>query len=340
MKQGIRKLIAAGCLTAVFVSGCYKPTFENMEPSSIKWSMSFVSTAENEEEKHSVEQLVSEVASENGLSSAVVYSTDANALSQVTEYPGLDLVVAAADTPQIGELAAKHPELRFSLLGDTAEPKLSNVRHLIHDRKKLLFLAGFLAAEANRTSNAPFTVLVKEPRSADDADWQMILAGHHYAGRNDVPQQVTISALEGTTTGQGEVGQQNPGTSKLSGLSMVLLDPPSDRAWERLKASNQVLIRTDERATAVPLQDRVIAQPASLYEAALRQEAKLLVSGSWTGQQNVTLTGKRTFQVLTPAAFANGQIDVRLELIEEQIGAGSLNPEQYIAAVRQGNRAD
>lgn len=310
-----------------------------MEPSSIKWSMSVVSGAESEAEQQAADVLAQEVAGKHGLSAEVLYTAKGGNVSQLASLKGLDLVLAAADTPKIQELAKAHPELRFSLLGDTSDPTLSNVRHLVHQRARILFLAGFLAAEANRTSSQPFTVVVKELRTPDDPDWKMIMAGLHYAGRKDVPVQVPVSQLDGTA-GAGtdaSAGQTaaNRNTPKLQGLLAVLLDPVSEAAWEQLRAGGQWLVRTDERAAAVPLQDRVIAQPASLYEAALEQEAALLVSGKWTGQQKAVVEGKQTYRIANPSAFADAQIGVRLELIEQQVKSGAIKPDEYVAGVVQ-----
>lgn len=333
MKQRILQLVAAGCLTAVFVSGCHKPTFEHMEPSTIKWSMSVVSTAQSEEEQQSVAKLTQEVTGKQGLSAEVLFPAQDGDMAKLAAQKGLDLVLASADTPQIAEQVKEHPELRFSLLGDTSDPKQSNVRHLVHDRARLLFIAGYLAAEANRTSNQPFTVVVKELRAADDPDWQMIMAGMHYAGRKDVPVQVQVSALDGTNSANDQTAAQ--GAQALKGLSAVLLDPVTEKAWEGLGAGGQWLIRTDEKTSAVPLQDRVIAQPASLYETALEQEAELLVSGKWTGQQKVVVEGKRSYRINNASAFADAGVDVRLELIEEQLKSGGIKPDEYTAGVGQ-----
>ncbi|ARU62533.1 hypothetical protein CBW65_17370 [Tumebacillus avium] len=296
--------------------------------------MSVVSTAQSEAEQQSVAKLAQEVAGKQGLSADVLYPAQDGDVAKLASQKGLDLVLASADTPQIAELAKAHPELRFSLLGDTSDPELSNVRHLVHDRARVLFIAGYLAAEANRTSNQPFTVVVKELRAADDPDWQMIMAGMHYAGRKDVPVQVPVSALDGTdaAAGQTAAGQ---GARPLKGLSAVLLDPLSEKAWAGLGAGGQWLIRTDEKTAALPLQDRVIAQPASLYETALEQEAELLVSGKWTGQQKVIVEGTRSYRINNASAFADAGMDVRLELIEEQLKSGAIKPDQYTAGVGQ-----
>lgn len=339
LKGKIHKFLLLGSLLAVFVSGCHKPSFEDMEPSSMKWSLSVVSSATSEAEKQEAERLVAEVASQRGLSAEVVYPAEDLDLTALAERTGLDLMLFESKVPSFDELAQKHPELRFSVLGDSSEPKLSNVRHLVHDRKKMLFLAGYLAAEANRAAKEPFTVLVNELRKADDEDWKMLVAGMHYAGRKDVPLQLQMAALtqkepEGETAGRVGQNGSEQGQPALSGLAIVLLDLPSDKAWEKLKQKNQVIIRTDESRANVPLQERVGAQPASLYEAALRQEAELLASGKWSGQQKVALTGKQTYKVTAPALFPDQQIGVLLELIEERIRTGSIKPDDYVSVGR------
>lgn len=300
--------------------------------------MSVVSGAASEAEQQAVAQLAAEVAGQQGLSAEVLYTGQGGDVTQLAAQTGLDLVLADADTPQVRELAKAHPELRFSLLGDASDPTLSNVRHLVHERARLLFLAGFLAAEANRTSSQPFTVVVQKLRTTDDPDWKMLMAGMHYAGRKDVPVQVTVAQLDGTDAAAGGNGGQtatNQNPLKLQGLSAVLLDPVSAAAWEKLGAGGQWLVRTDERSAAVPLQDRVIAQPASLYETALEQEAELLVSGKWTGQQKVVVEAKQTYRIANPSAFADAEIGVRLELIEQQVKSGAIKPDEYVTGVGQ-----
>jgi hypothetical protein len=346
MKQHVRKLLVAGSLLAVLFSGCHKPTFDEMEPSSIKWSLSVVSTAKTPEEMGAIKQLTEEVAGQRGLSAyAAFVEQEPDALVKAAEKKGLDLVIAAGGQ-SVADLAKEHPELRFSVLGDASEPQLANVRHLVHDRNKVLFLAGYLAAEANRTSREPFTVLVNEPRTAEDADWQMILAGMHYAGRKDLPVQVQNKDLDGSEHAGEEpkhegvpnaARQPKPG---LSGRAVLLLDMPTEKAWEKLGQKSQVIIRTDELTSDVPLQDRVGAQPASLLEPALRQESELLVSGKWTGQQKVTISTKKTYEITSPDLFPNREMGVLLELIEEQLRSGSIKPEDYIAEQRQPKRSN
>lgn len=207
-------------LLAVLTTGC-KPTFDTMEPNKLKWSLSVVAQASSADQKTTVETLLNNFALQHAITGQVDWvaaGAGAPALKNIVQKGTSDLVVCTADAGSVQTVAAQNDQIRFAVVGDGQKPTLDNVRNITIDRKRLLFLAGFLAAEANRESSEPFTVLVSKPLADNDPDWQMILAGSKLAGRHDIPVQIQTSALSAPSTGgKGVTG--TTGTSDTTGTT-------------------------------------------------------------------------------------------------------------------------
>jgi len=334
-----RTLWFGSLLVAMLVTGCHKPTFEDLEPSTMKWSLAVVGTLQDEQQKQAVQKLADNV-SQGSLQAEVAWTAPAEAghtLEGLASRQGLDLVLVPAGLPNLQEVAAKHDMLRFAVLGDPAEPALPNVRHLTLDKKRLYFLAGFLAGEANRQTSEPFTVLVDQIYRNTDEEWQWILAGSRLAGRKDIPVQVQAAAFLPPDDSENGNGTRSvfprPQTVNLSGKAMVLTTPVPDAAWTRIRQEGVGVIRTGESFSALPEGTRVLAEPLYSLTDALREEAAELTGGKWAGRQKVTLPSKRVYQLPNPNLFPDkGGIATRLELFEEQLAAGSLQPEADQAA--------
>ena len=319
-------------LVAVLTAGCHKPTYDQLQPRTVKWSLSVVAQAESDQQKKNVESILAEAAKGRPMTTQAQWAAPAQALPAVAAAVKQKADLIVTDAKGIDSVAKQHSEVRFAVVGDSTAPTLPNVRHVALDPKQRYFLAGFLAAEANRQSAEPFTVLVDHAYAADDPDWQMIIAGCRAAGRKDVPAQVQASAFAAPPTGQ-ETGKKTVLTTpRLSGQTLLLLTNLPDAAWTKAKARGMVLIRTDDSLQPIAQQASVLAQPSSLLEEALREEASLLTSGKWQGEQAVKVQGKHPFKIVNGGLVPDKDLQMRFELMEDQLAAGSITPDSYLSA--------
>ncbi|PWK15484.1 hypothetical protein [Tumebacillus permanentifrigoris] len=322
-------LAAAIAAFVVLTTGCHQPTFDQLQPAKLKWSVSVIAVAESDEQKNSIQELVGKLAGEHAMATNVTWldkPADAAAtLEQVASTPGVDLVLLGADADNLQTVAQKHPNVRFGVLGEGSAAGLANVRALTTDHKRKLFLAGFLGAEANKESSAPFSVYVDKTRSASDDDWQWVLAGVRFAGRKDTPVQVTTSGLLPTT------GSTTTERATLSGRALVLLDEMPDEVWAKIRDRGMKLIRTDQSTKGLAVQSNHVAQPSNLLVEAFDEESRLLHDGKWTAGQQVELAAKHIYRLTQPGLFLDKSLATRLELIEDQLTTGALKPETYLA---------
>lgn len=344
--------LAAALLTA----GCHKPTYEDLEPAGLKWSMAVVgATTTGERERQAVQALVDKLTT--GPLHAQVTWVDpaelAHTVETIANQGGIDLVVTTADV-DVANVAAAQDGVRFSVIGEASEPTVDNVRHYRLDRRHVYLLAGFLAAEANKDQREPFTVIVDRPLTAEDEAWKMILAGSRMAGRQDQPVLVLADSfrsetnpttrtpagtIQPATNQTGQTGQVRTLTANqplvqaaLSGRSAVLLvDALPEQAWPKLRAKNMGVVRTSEEPSTWPAGARVLAEPVVSLSAAVQGEAEQLMQGRWKGKQTVTLAPKRLFQLLQPELFPDKQgVVARYELYEAEVLSGALKPEEYL----------
>jgi nucleotide-binding universal stress UspA family protein len=352
-KQTGRGLLAA-LLVAILTTGCHKPTFDHLEPRQIKWSLLVLAEEGDDAQNRALQAAVEKTARDQGVTAQVRFvkpeEADA-ALEQSAQIQGLDLIVLGTRADNLASVASQHPELRFAVAGELADPGV-NVRQVVLDRKRLLFLAGFLAAEANKQSSEPITVLVDRERPANDPDWQMILAGVRYAGRKDTPVQIKASLFaereasvqpNATERNVGENSQRRMNTRpaqppKLSGRGLIFLDGTErtapEQAFAAMRAKGMLLIRTDQDPRPIALQDRVAAVPTDVLETALKEEAATLASGKWAGEQSVAVKQIHHYDLRLPELFADRALSTRLEQVEELLAAGSIQPESYLDADR------
>jgi basic membrane lipoprotein Med (substrate-binding protein (PBP1-ABC) superfamily) len=347
-KRTSRSLALCATLALALLSaGCHQPTFEQMQPTKNKWSLAVLAPADNDEQKAQLQSNIDKLARERAISARIFWvkpDQAAAALAELTKKK-VDLVLLDLNVPNLGDLAKANPQTRFAVLDEGAQLS-TNVRQLQLDPQQLLFLSGFLAAEANKQSSEPFTVLVDKARTASDEDWKMVLAGVHYAGRKDVPIQIVASELSASDATNGSnanaarqtVTRQLP---KLSGRSILLLgtnaDGISDAAWARIKAKGMVMVRSDQTDRPFPQAANVVAKPSSGLEAALGEEADLLAAGKWQGDQTANVKQKRQFDLLQPDLFADKNLQIRLEQLEELLASNRLDPQRFVADV-SGNQ--
>jgi hypothetical protein len=331
-------MCAAVAAIAVLTTGCHGPTFDQLQPHQLKWSISVIALAESEEQKTAIQDLASKLAGEQAMAANLTWlgSPDeaAAVLDKVADTAGVDLVLLAADADNLQTVAQKHPNVRFAVLGagNTASG-LSNVRTLAPEHKRKYFLAGFLAAEANKESSAPFSVYVDKTRSAADEDWQMVLAGVRFAGRKDTPIQVSKTALlppAGNAGNAGIAGSTAGDRATLSGRSLLLLDAMPDEVWAKIRDRGMKLIRTDQSTKGLAYQSNSAAQPSSLLTEAFGEESQLLHDGKWTAGQGVELPAKHIYRLTQPGLFLDKSLATRLELIDDQLTSGALKPETYL----------
>jgi len=320
MSKTTRHLILSTILCSLLVTGCHKPTFDHLEPTTQKWSLTVLAQTANDQEKATVEGLAAQLMQDKkntAFQVKWVTSAEAPTLFQHTADQSMtDLVILAADVKGANEIIAKHPDKRFTVLGGQEVTTGQNVRHFTHDSKKKWFLAGLIAAEANKASREPFSVWVDKPLLPSDEAWQMIVAGARYAGRTDTPVQV------------------GPGRGALSGKAMVLLSELDETAGKNVQQERMALIRTDERYADIPLQANVIAEPAALLSTALPSEVQALTAEKWQGEQ-AELSVRRTFDLYQSAVLSDRQLTEelgdRLEFIEAGLTTGSIKPESILA---------
>lgn len=320
MSKTTRHLIITTILCSLFVTGCHKPTFDHLEPTTEKWSLTVLAQTGNDQEKAAVESLTAQLAQDKKNTAFQVKwvkpEEASNLFQQTADQSMADLVVLAADSQGANEIALKHPDKRFTFLGGQGVMAGENVRHVTHDPNKKWFLAGLIAAEANKTSREPFSVLVDKPLLPTDEAWKMIVAGARYAGRTDMPVQV------------------HSGQTELSGKAMILLTELGEETGKRAKQERVALIRTDERYADIPLQANVIAEPATLLSGALADEVQAVTTGKWQGEQ-INLSVKRTYDLHQSAVLSDrGLVEDlagRLEFIEAGLTTGSIKPESIFA---------
>lgn len=294
-----------------------------------------IALAESEEQKTAIQDLASKLASEQAMAANLTWleapDEAAAALDKVAGTAGVDLVLLAADADNLQTVAQKHPNVRFAVLGagNTASG-LSNVRTLAPEHKRKYFLAGFLAAEANKESSAPFSVYVDKIRSAADEDWQLVLAGVRFAGRKDTPIQVSKTALLPPAGNAGNAGSTAADRATLSGRSLLLLDAMPDEVWAKVRDRGMKLIRTDQSTKGLAYQSNSAAQPSSLLTEAFGEESQLLHDGKWTAGQGVELPAKHSYRLTQPGLFLDKSLATRLELIDDQLTSGALKPETYL----------
>jgi hypothetical protein len=341
MKPTTKRSLISVALLAVLTTGCHKPTFDSMAPSKLKWSLSVVAQAESNDQKAAIDSLVSNFAMQKAITGQVNWvATGAGApvLNKIVQKGQTDLVLWTADSGDVQAVAQKNDQTRFTVIGSDKAPTLSNVRNITIDRKRLMFLAGFLAAEANRESIEPFTVLVDTVRTANDSDWQLILAGSKFAGRNDIPRQVQSSDLAPPTQNSKTTGDKKDGTwnsvqqrsVRLTGRSVLLLDSLTTESVQKIKAQGLKVIRTDLSSKPNEVQSNVVAQPASILEDAVQEEGNLLAAGKWTGKQVVQVAPKHPYHLLQAGLFTDKDISNRLDIIDDQLAGGSLKPDSYL----------
>lgn len=310
-------------LLAAFTVGCHKPEFDELQAGQPKWSVAVVAHAESEAQQKQVKKTADELTREQAMTTRISWTPAEKAsteLDQMTKLQGLDLLIFEHQVPEIETIARKNPQMRFVLLGEQPAPSLMNVRRIAHDRRQVLFLAGFLAGEANRGSKYPFSVLVDRPRTMEDEEWQLVVAGSRLAGQKLAPLQVV----------QSELPESAQARSPFSGNVLLLLDAVPETVWPKLSRYAIPLVRTDESILNVPLQDRVLAQPASLLHEALAEEAEALATGKWQGKETIALKGKHTYRLTQPGLFPDPELAARLELYEAQYAAGVIKPENYL----------
>lgn len=343
MNSTTKRSLISVALLAVLTTGCHKPTFDTMAPSKLKWSLAVIAQAPSNDQKATIESLVGNFAMQKAITGQVDWvaaGAGAPVLNKIMQKGQTDLVLWTADSGDVQTVAQKNDQTRFAVIGADKAPTLSNVRNITIDRKRLMFLAGFLAAEANRESSEPFTVLVDTVRPADDPDWQMILAGSKFAGRNDIPRQVQSSDLappvqnQNMTTGgkQDNTVQKVPQRPvRFTGRSLLLLDKLTGDAVQKIKAQGLKVIRTDLSSKPIEVQGNVVAQPSSILEDAVQEEGNLLAVGKWSGKQLVQVAPKHPYQLLQAALFTDKDISDRLDIIDAQLADGSLKPESNMA---------
>lgn len=325
---------------AMMTTGCLQPSFDELQPHKLKWSISVLAVAQSEEQKTAVQDLASNLAATQAMAMNVMWldkNTDAAAaLDKVADTPGVDLVLLTANASNLQALASKHPQVRFAVLDQPNVPSLANVRALTTQRTRNLFLAGFLAAEANKESNAPFSVYVDKVRPTTDPDWQAILAGSRFAGRKDVPLQVPKDALL-PPTGSAEKSTGNAVKVTPSGRSILLLDELTADVYAKIHERGMKVIATDQSTKTLADPANLVAEPATLLAEALQEESSLLHDGKWTAQQQVELPGKQLFRLTQPEQFLDKSLATRLDLIEDQLSTGTLKPETYMTVKTDAN---
>jgi hypothetical protein len=335
MKMWKRSYRLMGLLCgALLLSACHKPTFADLEPGTLKWSLSVVAVQGQEEQQQKVAELIEELSKGKALSAEVRWVAQdqmANTVDQIMQDGHTDLLVMPG-SPELAEKvqqATKNERLRVAVVGGTEPALVNNLRHVTHDRGSLLFLAGFLAAEANKDLREPFSVLVEKPLSPADEEWKMIVAGARYGGRTDLPVQVVVGA--GGATGKGGATGTNVGKPfVLSGKAAVVMARLPEDVGAKVTARKMALIRTDLSPLPAAQQEYVLAQPVSLLEEALREEIELLLAGRWQGGVTVPLKSKKLFEIVKPSLIRDQGLSTRLELIEEQLNAGRIKPQTYL----------
>lgn len=338
MIHGNKRWIGACAALALIATGCHKPTYDQLRPSTVKWSLAVVAQAESQTQQTEVQKLVDDAAKVHAMTSQVAWVASQDVLKTATHYAEqrTDLVMLS-DGTDLGGLPQKNLRTRFVVVGDASQPNSVNVRHLVPDQKQLYFLAGYLAAEANKESAEPFSVLVANPVPADDPRWKMIVAGSHYSGRKDMPVQLLASDFSATQPVANDATRTKaPAVVKtpvVSGQSLVLLTDLSDQAWAKIRTKNVDLIRTDERTVPLAQQANVLAQPKSLLTEALKEETDLLQSGKWQGQQVATLSAKYLYAVVNPQRVHDQGLASRLEVIEDSLAVGSIMPDDYVGPI-------
>ncbi|MCX7568596.1 hypothetical protein OS242_01260 [Tumebacillus sp. DT12] len=340
MKTYTGRGLLAALLIAVMMTGCHKPTFDHLESKETKWSLAVIAAAGDEAENNALQAAVNKTAQEKSVTAQVRFvkpEEAAAALEQTAQMQGLDLVVLGTPVDNLADVAAKHPQLRFAVAGEGATEG-TNVRRVALERKQLLFLAGFLAAEANKQSSEPITVLVDKVRPATDPDWQMILAGVIYGGRKDAPVQVPASAFAPQQESSRTGTQPRTPQPKLSGRGLIFLDSTErtapESAFAAMRSKGMVLIRTDQDSRPITLQERVAALPATVLDSMIGEEAGVLTSGRWAGDQTAALKQKNQYDLRLPELFADRGLATRLEQIEELLAAGRVQPESFLSARR------
>lgn len=345
MIHGTKRWIGVCAVVALIATGCHKPTFDQLQSSTVKWSVAVVAQAESQAQQAEVQKLSEDAAKVHAMTSQVAWVAPEDVSKTAARYAdnGTDLVLLT-NGADLGDLPKKNVRTRFAVLGDASQPNSINVRHLVPDQKQFYFLAGYLAAEANKDSAEPFSVLVAKSLPADDQRWKMIVAGAHYAGRKDVPAQVIASELDATekpatdSTKRAAAPVVNPPVVK--GRSLILLTDLSDQAWAKIRTKNIHLIRTDSRTSPLAQQANVLAQPKSLLAEALKEETELLQSGKWQGQQVATLSAKHLYAVVNPQRLRDQGLASRLELIEDSLTVGSIKPDDYVGPIlKNGQKA-
>ncbi|MGZ4162627.1 MAG: hypothetical protein ACXVDB_00955, partial [Tumebacillaceae bacterium] len=300
-----------------------------------------VAQSESNDQKAAVESLVGNFAMQKAITGQVNWVAaggGAPALTKIVQQGQTDLVLWSADSGDVQAVAQKNDQVRFAVIGADKAPTLSNVRNLTTDHKRLLFLAGFLAAEANRESSEPFTVLVDTLRTVDDPDWQLILAGSKFAGRHDLPRQVLSADLappkednQTSANGQSATEYTPPKQPvRLTGRSVLLLDSLPAEATSKIKELGLKVIRTDQSGKPNAVQSNVVAEPASILQDAVQEEGNVLAAGKWSGKQVVSITPKHSFVLLQAGLFTDKDLSGRLDIIDDQLANGSLKPDTYL----------
>ncbi|WP_236588186.1 hypothetical protein [Tumebacillus amylolyticus] len=320
--------VAAVAVSAVLVSGC-QPEYDQLKPNQVKWAMSVIAVADNDEQKAAIQEMTSQLAGTLAMATNVTWLAKpeeaAAALDKAAGTPGVDLVLLNTASDNLQAVAQKHPEKRFAVLGDENVPQLSNVRTMRHDHNRMMFLAGFLAAEANKESSAPFSVYVDKVRPTTDSDWQLVLAGVRFAGRKDAPVQVPKDAILPPTTNTGKTGTSVQ-KATLTGRSLLLMDEMPDEVWAKIQDRGMKIIRTDQSTKGLAYQSNSVAQPSSLLQEAVKEESQLLQEGKWSAGQAVEVPAKQIYQLTQPGLFLDKSLATRLELINDQLASGALKP--------------
>ncbi|KEO84193.1 hypothetical protein [Tumebacillus flagellatus] len=326
---------AAVAASAVLISGCHQPEFEQLKPTKVKWALSVIAVSPGDAQKTAIQGMVSQLAATQAMATNVTWlekpADAAAALDKAAASPGVDLILLGNASDNLQAVAQKHPEKRFAVLGDENVPHLSNVRSLTAVHKNVLFLAGFLAAEANKESSAPFSVYVDKTRPSSDPDWQTVLAGVRFAGRKDAPIQVSKDAIlppPPSNTGKAASNVTNQ-KATLSGRSLLLLDEMPDDVWAKIRDRGMKCIRTDQSTKGLAYQSNCVAQPATLLQEAVGEESQLLQAGKWAAGQSVELQAKQVFNLTQPELFLDKDLATRLDLIQEQLASGALKPETW-----------